>query len=116
MKARPIVSYTRAWITPLGNLLSVALNAIAQTVFTQDDFLATVPSILRAAWKVMHSVHFHFDLTLEQQDIAGFYNAVPHSRILHAVQILVARFRDLQQLADPSAFRFFQFQRSRKLD
>ena len=39
MKATPIVSYTRTWITPLGNLLSVALNAIAQTVFIQDDFI-----------------------------------------------------------------------------
>ena len=108
MKASPIVSYTSTWITPLGNLLSMALNAIAQTVFAQDDFLATVPSILRAAWKVMRSLHLHSDLTLEQQDIAGFYNAVPHFRILQAVQILVARFRDiqldLQQLADPNSF------------
>ena len=104
MKARPIASYTRTWITALGNLLSMALNAIAKTVFTQDDFLATVPSILRTVWQVMHSLHHHFDLTLEQQDIAGFYNAVPHSRALQSAQILIARFRRLQDLTDPNAF------------
>ena len=26
----------------------------------------------------MHSLHFQYDLTLEQQGIAGFDNAVPH--------------------------------------
>ena len=80
------------------------MNAIAKTVFTQDDFLATVPSILRTVWQVMHSLHHHFDLTLEQQDIAGFYNAVPHSRALQSAQILIARFRRLQDLTDPNAF------------
>ena len=115
MKARLIVSYTRTWITSLGNLLSMALNAIAQTVFTRDDILATVPSILRTAWKVMHSLRCHFDLSLEQQDIAGFYNAVPHFRTLQAVQILVARFRDLQQLADPNALLSVSLQSATRL-
>lgn len=40
---------------------------------------------------------------LEQQDIAGFYNAVPHFRILQSVQILIERFRRLQQIMDPHA-------------
>ena len=60
----------------------------------------------------MHSLHLHVDLTLEQQDIAGFYNEVPHFRILQAVQILVARFRELEKLTGPNA----RFQRSLPLD
>lgn len=45
----PCLDYT------LGNLLSMAWSAIAQTVFTQDDFLATVPS----AQHLAHSLEGH---------------------------------------------------------
>ena len=52
----------------------------------------------------MHSFHHRFDLTLEQQDIAGFYDAVPHFRVLQSVQILIAPFRRLQEITDPNPF------------
>ena len=92
LKARPIVSYTNTWLTSLGNVLSMCLHAIAQTVFERMEFASSVQDILRSAWNVVRTISADYHLTLFQQDIAGFYNAVPHDQICVCVRILVDRF------------------------
>ena len=96
LKVRPIVSYTNTWLTNLGNVLSVCLRAIAQSVFERMEFASTVQDILRLAWNVVRTVSMDYRLTLFQQDIAGFYNAVPHDQICACVRILVDRFVRVQ--------------------
>ena len=96
LKVRPIVSYTNTWLTNLGNVLSMCLRAIAQAVFERMEFASTVQDILRLAWNVVRTVSMDYRLTLFQQDIAGFYNAVPHDQICTCVRILVDRFVRVQ--------------------
>ena len=68
------------------------LHAVAQTVFERMEFASTVQDILRSAWNVVRTISADYHLTLFQQDIAGFYNAVPHDQICVCIRILVDRF------------------------
>ena len=96
-KARPIVDYSRAWCRPIGSALATALYEILQVVYSDLLSVTDIKSVLHAIAKLFsHQDYTYGELTVEQEDIAGFYNQVDHSRMLQAVQFAVCRFCELQ--------------------
>ena len=96
-KARPIVDYSRAWCRPIGSALATALYEILQVVYSDLLSVTDIKSVLHAIAKLFsHQDYAYGELTVEQEDIAGFYNQVDHSRMLQAVQFAVCRFCELQ--------------------
>ena len=95
-KARPIVNYSRSWILSLGTALAIELLEIAKTVFPNLFLHDDVSKILIAVQTIFSQTHADEELTLLQQDIAGFYNQVSHQRIIDSVQYTVFKFVELQ--------------------
>lgn len=96
-KARPIVDYSHSWILRLGTALAIAILEICQPVFPQ----LLQPPDVRAILHVVQSIFSinpvdSEDLTLLQQDIAGFYNQVGHARIIASLQYVIGRYIEIQ--------------------
>ena len=87
-KARPIVDYSRAWCRPIGSALATALYEILQVVYSDLLSVTDIKSVLHAIAKLFsHQDYVYGELTVEQEDIAGFYNQVDHSRMLQGCSI-----------------------------
>ena len=92
-KARPSVDCSHSWALPLGSALAVILLEMAKIVFPFSLHSADIATILAdvrlifSQWSTVES-----DLTLEQQDIAGFYNQVEHSRIIASIEFMVCQY------------------------
>ena len=79
-------------------VLAVALTKINDRVFGRDLALPSVSFILKSLWKIMHEWPLEEALLLQQQDISGFFNAVPHKRIIDAVNYVLHRYLELEGL------------------
>ena len=100
-KARPVVNFSKAWPSRIGQALSIVLEMMCTTVFP------TLAPDLNIR-DVLHDVRRNFasyqdePLTLQQLDIAGFYNQVEHGRIIQALEFIVHRYCFLQQVSPDS--------------
>ena len=98
-KARPIVSYRKAWCSKIGQAISILLLVILETVFLKEVNTQRVDVILRSIWRIFCQNHVESEILLDQQDLAGFYNHVEHCRILMSVQFLICRYASLQDVS-----------------
>ena len=103
-KARPIVSYRKAWCSKIGQAISILLLVILETVFPKEVNTQRVDVILRSIWRIFCQNHVESEILLDQQDLAGFYNHVEHCRILMSVQFLICRYASLQDVSLDSDF------------
>ena len=98
MGARPIVAYFQTNTGRLSQFVAVALTKINDRVFGRDMALPSVSFILRSLWKTMNQWPKQEALLVQQQDISGFFNAVPHKRIIDAVKYVLHRCLELEGL------------------
>ena len=76
-KARPIIAYTRCWHTK-------ASSSIMQILFPSGSTLNlnSVMHALQLAWRHLQNMDpDDEEQVMIQQDLIGFFNSVPHSRI-----------------------------------
>eukprot|EP00439_Symbiodinium_sp_Y106_P055867 s1132_g7.t2 len=96
-KARPIVTYTRCWHTKASSFLATALYSIMQILFPSGSTL-NVNSVLHALQLARrHLQNMDPDdeeQVMIQQDLIGFFNSVPHSRICSALQLMTYRLQE----------------------
>ena len=76
-KARPIISYMLSWNAKLGQLVGTLVYELYRSVFGELQLDCTVQDIITAIQK------------LQQQDLSGFFNSAPHSRMIEAVTYAV---------------------------
>ena len=96
MGARPIVAYFQ---TNTGRLSQfVAVTQINDRVFGRDMALPSVSFILRTLWRTMEQWPSEEPILIQQQDISGFFNAVPHECIIAAVRYVLHRYLELEGL------------------
>ena len=98
MKARPIIAYTKCWHTKTSSFLATALFELMQVAFPSHSAwnTASVHRALGSAWRHIQSVKAHCEaLEMVQQDLIGFFNSVPHARILQALELLIWRLEEL---------------------
>ena len=108
-KARPIIAYTKCWHTKASSFLATALYSIMQTLFPKGSALNvnSVMSALQRAWKqLQHMDPRDEEQVMIQQDLIGFFNSVPHSRICSALQLMLCRVQEhFGQTADELVFQ-----------
>ena len=92
MGARPIVAYFQTNTGRLSQFAATALTQINDRVFGRDLALPSVSHILKALWRTMNQWPQQEVLLLQQQDMSGFFNAVPHARIIEAVKFVLHRY------------------------
>ena len=99
MKARPIIAYTKCWHTrkPAPFLLQHCLS-LCRLLFLPIRHGTQLQYIEH--W-IRHGDTFsrlkaHCEaLEMVQQDLIGFFNSVPHARILQALELLIWRLEEL---------------------
>jgi hypothetical protein len=96
--ARPIVAYSTSWNSRLSRHLAVAVTQILSATFQRQNVLPTVQHILELLWKTITEIPISLELLIKQQDLAGFYNAVPHPRILEALHYTISQYMQQQGL------------------
>ena len=83
------------WLRPLPCLAGVPCTA-ACLRFRSVGPYSSVHKALDSAWRHIQSVEAHCEaLEMEQQDLIGFFNSVPHARILQALELLIWRLEEL---------------------
>ena len=92
-KGRTIISYSQSLCCRLLELASITLTMMQKSLYFNVPGMASMPQI----WKELHS--FLADptsgpLTEWNDDLVGFFNAVPRADILKAVSHLVEEFLD----------------------
>ena len=94
-KARPIIAYTKCWHTKASSFLATALYSIMQILFPAGTTLniSSVTTGLRQAWRYMQQFE-QDDPVMIQQDLIGFFNSVPHSRICTALQLVLYQLQE----------------------
>ena len=98
MKARPIIAYTKCWHTKTSSFLATALFELMQVAFPAQSTwnTASVHKALGSAWRFIQAVEASCEaLEMVQQDLIGFFNSVPHDRILQALDLLIWRLEEL---------------------
>lgn len=114
-KARPIVDCSHSWILRLGTALAIVLLEISKAVYPELFEYNEVATILAA----IHQIFSHTDpadeLTILQQDIAGFYNQVSHERITASVQYVVQVFQRQQQCPHDQVLQAVMMKHNRTL-
>ena len=88
-KARPIIAYVSSWSRQLGKFVGIAVLHFLQQLFGDLFPSVTVQSILQSIVKIFSTTSLLDDLELCQQDLSGFFNSVPHARMLEAVEFMI---------------------------
>ena len=97
-KGRTIISYAQSLCSKLLEMASIALTVIAKTLYSDNPGMQSMPQL----WK---SLHRHWARPSEEHDVewnddlVGFFHAVPRKDILRSVHTLV---REYQQHTDCS--------------
>ena len=97
--ARPIVAYSHTWNAKLSSVVAVATMLLTCRVFGRAQSLPSCQYVLRQIWQVMQRSTLGEEMELRQQDLVGFYSAVPHSRILDSIEYLVYRYCEAENVA-----------------
>ena len=88
-KARPIISYMLSWNAKLGQLVGTLVYELCRSIFGDMQLDRTVQAIITDIQRIFHDIPNHIELDLQQQDLSGFFNSVPHSRMIEAVTYAV---------------------------
>ena len=88
-KARPIISYMLSWNAKLGQLFGTLVYELCRSIFGDMQLDRTVQDIIKDIQKIFDDIPNHIELDLQQQDLSGFFNSVPHSRMIEAVTYAV---------------------------
>ena len=88
-KARPIISYMLSWNAKLGQLVGTLVYELCRSIFGDMQLDRTVQAIITDIQKIFDDIPNHIELDLQQQDLSGFFNSVPHSRMIEAVTYAV---------------------------
>ena len=88
-KARPIISYMLSWNAKLGQLVGTLVYELCRSIFGDMQLDRTVQDIIKDIQKIFDDIPDHIELDLQQQDLSGFFNSVPHSRMIEAVTYAV---------------------------
>eukprot|EP00439_Symbiodinium_sp_Y106_P067317 s4835_g11.t1 len=87
MKARPIIASDHFWHSRLTAFQAKGVFQIVQVVFPPGSTfnMLSVQQVTRTMWHSMMSFHAAEPANMTQQDLIGFFNSVPHDRILQAL-------------------------------
>ena len=96
--ARPIVAYNAAWNGKISQVVAAIITQVVDRVFGRKEALPSVMHILQQMWKIMQAAPIDEELLLMQQDVAGFFNAVPHSRILDSLRVVLHQFMQREKV------------------
>ena len=89
-KGRTIISYSGSLCSKLLELASVALTLIVKTLYADSPGLLSMPQLWQAIHTHWSSSRNEDETDLEwNDDLVGFFNAVPRADILKAVQCIV---------------------------
>ena len=88
-KARPIISYMLSRNPKLGQLVGTLVYELCRSIFDGLQLDRTVQDIITAIQKTFADIPEDVELDLQQQDLSGFFNSVPHSRMIEAVTYAV---------------------------
>ena len=88
-KARPIISYMLSWNAKLGQLVGTLVYELCRSIFGDMQLDRTVQDIITDIQKIFDNIPNHIELDLQQQDLSGFFNSVPHARMIEAVTYAV---------------------------
>ena len=91
-KGRTIISYSQSLCCKLLEFAAIAINLMVKTLYPEAPGLASMPVI----WKQLHTFFNCPDTTVFEEwndDLVGFFNAVPRQDILEAVSDLVKNFQ-----------------------
>ncbi len=91
-KARPIISYMLSRNPKLGQLVGALVYELCRSIFDGLQLDRTVQDIITAIQKTFADIPEDVELDLQQQDLSGFFNSVPHSRMIEAVTYAVNRY------------------------
>ena len=94
LAARPIIGYTKCWHVKASKFLAVALYTLMQIAFPAGTTwnVNSVWTGLRTAWKHIHDMSVTEEpWTMVQQDLIGFFNSVPRTRICSSLQMMLLR-------------------------
>ena len=95
-KARPIIACDRCWHARLTTFLAKGIFQIMLVVFpTGSTFnVLSVQQAVRMMWHSMMAYPADEPTTMKQQDLIGFFNSVPHDRILHSLNFALQLLED----------------------
>ena len=90
-KARPIITYAGSWASVMGRVLGTCLLIMMANVFGKSS-IRSVQDILRNVWMYMRQTPCDEETVGRQQDLIGFFNTVPHCRIVQDVEFLIHKY------------------------
>ena len=88
-KARPIISYMLSWNAKLGQVIGTIVYELCRSIFGDLQLDRTVQTIITEIQHQFEQIPADVELNLQQQDLSGFFNSVPHSRMIDAVNFAV---------------------------
>ena len=88
-KARPIISYMLSWNAKLGQVIGTIVYELCRSIFGDHQLDRTVQDIIEDIQHQFFQTPTDVELNLQQQDLSGFFNSVPHSRMIDAVTYAV---------------------------
>ena len=83
--ARPIIAYTNSWNNRLGEVIGGVVLQLIRSLFRETSLDKDVVQIMRAIHYVFDDLPSHLPINMDQQDLSGFFNSVPHSRMVDSV-------------------------------
>ena len=96
-KARPIITYAGSWSSNLGRMIAACMLIMMVSVFGASSS-SSVQNILRTVWMCMKRTPVDQEVIGRQQDLIGFFNTVPHTRIVQDVEYLIHRYCAVQRV------------------
>ena len=96
-KARPIIAYCGTWSARPAILLAHAVYQLMTSAFGPNDSFNIDSTVLamQQVWQYLQDdLEWTSPKTMYQQDLAGFFNSVPHNVILQSIDMLMVLLRD----------------------
>ena len=106
-KARPIISYTLSWNEKLGQFIGHLVLSLISSIFGDVSLDRKVVDIILGFHRLFRDVPCQWELDFEQQDLSGFFNSVPQSRMLESIQFALNLYRCKSQLPADSTLSVY---------
>ena len=106
-KARPIISYTLSWNEKLGQFIGHLVFSLISSIFGDVSLDRKVVDIILGFHRLFRDVPCQWELDFQQQDLSGFFNSVPHSRMLESIQFALNLYRCKNQLPADSTLSVY---------
>ena len=108
LKARPTISFFRAWAAPLLTVFGALIFELTKVTFPDVPGQLSVPELVQQLWDALSQEEPAEYIQLVSQNLSGFCTSTPTERFHQALQVLLHRYDQVVGLRNSSQWSVYE--------